>query len=487
MSASDFNVKDGLLGLGQDVLLEVIHQMHSLRDLQNFVGLCNQTFDLTEHPRFLWSTETAGSDITGTKAFILKRAPHVNTVTDPEADDMHKEDVIYSIFDITEQEECPDIESQRILSMGILHKSLRIDSNSSYFAYAILYIDGKNKLHKLPLSMPPEGHEDKHIKQTQEWCDSIKLPPATEKYVRVKTQGSFTIVQTDKGKLYFRGMNSSGTWQESEEFITFAPFNDENGVVQSSLGPSRIKSFYFEDLRQYYILENGAVFLTGCRQDFLSHPEAGNMQGDGLIEITDSTKFKPKYLDCIRGAIPQTEGPYGVFGTFKPVRYYRRMRNFLMEDGTVFLRTYQSTDKTDSFLFSPMDKDKFFNGEKIVTMCHFSREVYVTESGRVLIVAGDRLNDEVEEDLKNPKWTHQVPFSVNRLKKVILPTDSSILYYKDDGRFYRQYNEKVGEEDKPLKEVTEMLTKRSEDKRFPGGMLAKHYCHCGLQYFFLFE
>ncbi|KAK2940648.1 hypothetical protein BLNAU_24447 [Blattamonas nauphoetae] len=420
MSASDFNIKDGLLGLGQDVLLEVIHQMHSLRDLQNFVGLCKQTYKLTEHPRFLWSTETAGSDITGTRAFILNGAPHVNTVTDPVAYVMHKEDVIGSIFDITEQEECPDIESQRILSMGIIHKSLLIDSSISYFAYAILYIDGKNKLH------------------------NIKLPPETEKYVRVKTQGSFTIVKTDKGKLYFRGMNSSGTWQESEEFITFAPFNDENGVVQSSLGPSRIRSFYFEDVRQYYILENGAVFLT----------EAGPMQGDGLIEITDSTKFKPKYLDCIRGNIPQQEGPYGVFGTFKPVRYYHRMRNFLMEDGTVFLRTFQSVDqKSFCSSSSPMDKDKFFTGEKIVTMCHFSREVYVTESGR----------------------------------KVILPTDSSILYYKDDGRFFRQYNEKVGVEDKPLMEVTEMLTKRSEDKRFPGGMLAKHYCHCGLQYFFLFE
>ncbi|KAK2948160.1 hypothetical protein BLNAU_16869 [Blattamonas nauphoetae] len=453
MSASDFNIKDGLLGLGQDVLLEVIHQMHSLRDLQNFVGLCKQTYKLTEHPRFLWSTETAGSDITGTRAFILNGAPHVNTVTDPVAYVMHKEDVIGSIFDITEQEECPDIESQRILSMGIIHKSLLIDSSISYFAYAILYIDGKNKLHKLPLSMPTKGHQDKTIKLTQDWCDSIKLPPETEKYVRVKTQGSFTIVKTDKGKLYFRGMNSSGTWQESEEFITFAPFNDENGVVQSSLGPSRIRSFYFEDVRQYYILENGAVFLTGYRLDFLSRPEAGPMQGDGLIEITDSTKFKPKYLDCIRGNIPQQEGPYGVFGTFKPVRYYRRMRNFLMEDGTVFLRTFQSVDQKASFLFSPMDKDKFFTGEKIVTMCHFSREVYVTESGR----------------------------------KVILPTDSSILYYKDDGRFFRQYNEKVGVEDKPLMEVTEMLTKRSEDKRFPGGMLAKHYCHCGLQYFFLFE
>ncbi|KAK2952793.1 hypothetical protein BLNAU_12261 [Blattamonas nauphoetae] len=482
---STFNVRGGLLGLGQDVLLDIIHEMRSLRDLQTFLGSCNQTFDLTGHPRFLWSTETAAADVTGTKALIVKRAPNVTAILNPKPDQIHQDDITTTVFDITRATDVTDTESRRILSMGVIHKNIRLDSNSSYFAYGIIYIDGKNRLHKQAISLTG-AQADKHAAKTQSWIDSIELPPANEKYVRIKTQGAFTIIQTERGQLWFRGMTENGTWEESEVFKTFAPFDDESGLVPSSLGPSRVRSFYFEDLRQHYILENGAVFLTGCRQDFLSHPEAGQMAGDGLLELTDSARFRPKYVAALRGEVAETVGDFGLFGVFKPVKYFRRMRTFLMADGTVFARTYEAPEKSDSFLFTPLDRGKFFGGEKIVSMAHFVRDVYVTESGRVLVFQGERSIAAYPGDLGRPKFVHQLPFPVSRLKEVLLPTEDSMVYYKDDGRFYFVGNAKAGEQEETV-DVSENVVKYSADTTFPQGMLTKHYCHCGMQYFFLFE
>ena len=35
MSVSDFNVKNGILGLGSDIMIEIIGNMTSIRDVQN--------------------------------------------------------------------------------------------------------------------------------------------------------------------------------------------------------------------------------------------------------------------------------------------------------------------------------------------------------------------------------------------------------------------------------------------------------------------
>ncbi|KAA6401215.1 MAG: hypothetical protein EZS28_003259 [Streblomastix strix] len=49
---SEYNVIGGFLGLGQDILLEVIRQISELRDLQQFLIINTKTFRLKDHMHF---------------------------------------------------------------------------------------------------------------------------------------------------------------------------------------------------------------------------------------------------------------------------------------------------------------------------------------------------------------------------------------------------------------------------------------------------
>ncbi|KAA6393985.1 MAG: hypothetical protein EZS28_010485 [Streblomastix strix] len=49
---SEYNVICGFLGLGQDILLEVIHQISELCDLQQFLIINTKTFKLKDHMHF---------------------------------------------------------------------------------------------------------------------------------------------------------------------------------------------------------------------------------------------------------------------------------------------------------------------------------------------------------------------------------------------------------------------------------------------------
>lgn len=75
-----FNIPGGLLGIGEDLMLELIHEMRSLRDVENvfpffipcrqthgffrfsfshkFLVLNRITYDLIKHERFSWAVDT---------------------------------------------------------------------------------------------------------------------------------------------------------------------------------------------------------------------------------------------------------------------------------------------------------------------------------------------------------------------------------------------------------------------------------------------
>ncbi|KAA6369910.1 MAG: hypothetical protein EZS28_034563, partial [Streblomastix strix] len=49
----EYNVKDGLTGLGLDILLEVLAETPSEKDARRLVAVSKQTLKLKDHPRFL--------------------------------------------------------------------------------------------------------------------------------------------------------------------------------------------------------------------------------------------------------------------------------------------------------------------------------------------------------------------------------------------------------------------------------------------------
>ncbi|KAA6381399.1 MAG: hypothetical protein EZS28_023073, partial [Streblomastix strix] len=54
----EYNVVGGLLGLGQDILLEVLSEMRFIPNAIQFLGICKKTFQLKNHSRFYKIIET---------------------------------------------------------------------------------------------------------------------------------------------------------------------------------------------------------------------------------------------------------------------------------------------------------------------------------------------------------------------------------------------------------------------------------------------
>ncbi|KAA6379759.1 MAG: hypothetical protein EZS28_024713 [Streblomastix strix] len=48
----EYNVVDGINGLGQDIMLDLLTQMMNIVDLQQLIGTCKKTYKLKDHPRF---------------------------------------------------------------------------------------------------------------------------------------------------------------------------------------------------------------------------------------------------------------------------------------------------------------------------------------------------------------------------------------------------------------------------------------------------
>lgn len=477
--ASDFNVANGLMGIGQDMMLEIIHEMTSLRDVQQFLGISKATKSLISHDRFGWSTETAAADRTGTKALICRRLPMVAIVVDPKLTDEKKSKLERYIFDITKEPEIEYKEAQRIKSFCCQYKNLRIDSNSSFFAWCAIYIDGLGILHKKLINFGDYDDIKEKLPNATKWADSIELPPPTERFVRVKTGGNFTIAQHVNGDLWTRGWTDNGTWTEEEKFSLLPKFKTQDGMMNSHLGLSKIKDFHFEGVRAVILLENGCVFLFGSTSEFQPYDPA--IPADGFIEITDP-KYKPMFVDALCGSVDKSPGPYGIFGVHKPVKYFKRMNAFLTENGPVLIRIVNEVDRKNQFYYTALDSKKFFGGEDIVQMNHHVDEMYVTKSGKCYITSGLRAVTEMEADLLNPRATRQLDFSVSRLKALILCKHTHVTLFRDDGKLITLDLEKEG-----TKDETAYATELSTDEANPNGMVLKWYGHCGLQYYFLYE
>ncbi|KAA6394363.1 MAG: hypothetical protein EZS28_010109 [Streblomastix strix] len=50
--ASQYNVDSGLLGLGELILMQIINEIQSIKDVVQVIGVCKKTFILKDHERF---------------------------------------------------------------------------------------------------------------------------------------------------------------------------------------------------------------------------------------------------------------------------------------------------------------------------------------------------------------------------------------------------------------------------------------------------
>ena len=428
---------------------------------------------------------TSTVDRTGTKAVITLRLPHVRYLTQVNPPQEDLDSVNAFVFDVTKETDITPANARRIKSMTVQYKNIRIDTNSSLFAHAIIYVDGIGRLRKklVEFAEPPEIQAKKPL--AERWIESIKLPPETEAFVKVRSSGNFTMALSTKGELWTRGWTDEGLYTPSEEFSVLPRFHAPEGIYNTTLGPARVRDFAFDGIHVIIIFDNGAVWAFGSIQEFCGyHP---SVPSDGLVELTDSSKMKPRFeFDPIVGHLDRSEGPYGIFGKYKVVKYFKRMFAFLTEDGIPIIRVTKEIDHKNTYWYCPIDINQHFGGQKIVNMNHHLEDLYITENGESYSFWPDRYDNELEEAFSTRKANRFIGFDVRHLKASFLCRHDSVTLLLDDGKLL-SLNLQAGHEEEDGVDVSEHVVKYSKDEEHPEGMIIKWYAQAALSCYFLFE
>lgn len=484
---TDFNIADGLMGIGKDLMIDLITQMTSFRDVQNFLGICKKTKDLINHERFPNAIKTAAKDETGTKALILRRLPRVNTVVDENITEEDKDNLETVLFDVTKKEDIINADAKRIRSLAVQYKSIRIDSNSSFFGHAMIYVDGLGQLRKELVDFDDLDDIPEKRPLVQKWMDSIELPPTNIKFVRVRSSGNFTMALAEDGSLWTRGWNEDGTWTESERFSLLNRFKSENGALTTEAGPAHVIDFSFEVIHVNIIFDNGAVWSFGSIQEFANYKTQDyDIKSEGFVELT-SKKLKPVFEKTITDEVAPATPQYGIFGDHKVVKYFRKIYAFLTEDGIPIIRYVVNNNTENKFYYTPIDL-KYFGGEKIVQMNHYIDDVYITETGKCYFVKRDRYDDLLKEIFTTPRVKLELGFEIGALKRAFLCRHESVALLHIDGTLYKKditHPEKKPEE--TLTNVSAFAEELSQDEKNQNGMIIKYYTQASLSCYFLFE
>ena len=301
---------------------------------------------------------------------------------------------------------------------------------------------------------------------------------------RLKPSSGSDPAETLQWHYWTRGWTNDGVWTENKEFSVLPRFKTDDGLYQTSLGKSRVKSFSFDAIHVIIIFENGAVWAFGSIQEFAGYHRS--IPSDGFVELTDSSKLKPHFFDCTSDGIPEEEGPYGIFGKYKPVKYFRHMYAFLSEDGVPIVRVIHEIDHRNTYWYSPLNIKKQFGGKKIVNMNRHLDDLYIAEDGECFSYWPDRYTTEIGEALANRKANRRLPFDVQHLKASLLCRHEYVTVLRDDGRLL-SVNLERGHETEGPKDVSQLVVNYSKDETHPDGMTIKWYGQANLPCYFLFE
>ncbi|KAA6365301.1 MAG: hypothetical protein EZS28_039172 [Streblomastix strix] len=262
----------------------------------------------------------------------------------------------------------------------------------------------------------------------------IELPPKSVQFAEVQQTNSGMMALTIDGQLWlcylkyyqFAENRTSGQWRENHHFIT------QNGLIQSSLGLSKIRPFSNGNYgSEIIILENGAVFIQ----------DESYIDKFQFTDLTYSSKMKPKFIDQVCGQLSDEIGPFGVFGTFHVVKDCGG-ESFLTADWIIIQKVYQVYDR-ESYLYTPIDP-KWFLGDRIALIhyiplvqqdCWSSYRVYITQSGQVIILFNDDkllYTDTIIEVLSNPSSVFQLPFPIDEMTPSIMGDWGYISVLKKD-------------------------------------------------------
>ncbi|KAH7830660.1 uncharacterized protein MONOS_6306 [Monocercomonoides exilis] len=305
-----------------DLLLEIISNLPTLKDIQNFLALNRRTKSIIKHKHFEWAVSTALSSSLGSQILVFERLPYVASVLQPPVQENH---VYYNcfLFDIKRNFSETNPLAKTVISTAMALKNVVTGSESCCFGICFVYVDGLGFMHKVPFSFHKPRLEQE-VDALQAYYKHLTLPPAEERFIKVKSYGCLMFALSRQGDLWTRGITEKGGVIDDDRFVRHQCWEaDEHGMINSSLGKSRIKDFFIEANRSFIILENGAVFVFGSLTEFIPYqgsagPFTDPLQGvednstvttskskklstNGLIEITNSRLFGPRFVKELLG------------------------------------------------------------------------------------------------------------------------------------------------------------------------------------------
>ncbi|KAK2962327.1 hypothetical protein BLNAU_2570 [Blattamonas nauphoetae] len=426
-SVSDFNIAGGLLGLSEDVQLNIIREMSSLHDVQNFLVLSQSSFLLKDNHRFKWAVHTAASSIQGTK-FVM--AP----------------DLLHSITDITQlspqalrkSEKPPsfvaEIDPRREPELSMIHsccvtcRSRLSVKDQILFLWICFYVDGDGRLHKA-LVPSPTLNTANLMALAQSELDSIIMPNTQKRFRFVCANPSIVVAVTvgtiHNCEVYVLNMTGVGEFslsstftkltvslpyichirtQNQQEHLDLCPPNRTTLIFveepRPSTLPPHITHVEFEQLRFFLFISTGQVISIGMTNVFAEYTALAEYVA---IDLTHSDNFSPLFLAPFAGNLDRTKGQWGLFGHYRPISYFPQTYTFLCENGILVKRAVQIVNKTRKSKWVALDPDQYFNGERcvFVTTCG-SADLYLFNTGRVMLVRGGNHIDEIHDNLLHP-------------------------------------------------------------------------------------
>ncbi|KAA6400494.1 MAG: hypothetical protein EZS28_003978 [Streblomastix strix] len=422
---------------------------------------------------------------TGTKVIWLRKVRQLKTILLPQPPIQLLKEVILAPIDIFRlNEDNPQPESQIFKSVALIQKQIRnIDGSSSFFGNAVVYINGIGQLKKQILSFQ-DADANVRANNQYEWFLKIILPPDDVQFSSVKSAGMYTLALSVTGQLWSRGIKPNGTIEESDRFAVNPHFQAKDGLIPSSIGASNIISYAWEGHRAIIILQNGAVFAYGQLQELQSYDN--KIPVEGIIELTDSKRFSPKFSDKLRGQISNDVGQFGIFGTHKVIKYIRKMNAFLTEGGLVISRYYINTPGKVQLLYTPLDP-QWFGGETVVKMYHIAKEAYVLQSGRFIVTEGNKEEEALGNDIKQPYATGNLPFSLNELQSIIMISEPYITFLRKNGQLISVQMLYADDKLPEIIDVTSLPAELAREKDEDQEMTIKKIGRCSYFCYILYE
>lgn len=82
-SASEYNVIGGILGLGNNIMMDILSEVYEMRDFQEIIVVCKKTYCLKDHFRFYDILTHLLHRNTFTRALIIEGQDEIETVINP--------------------------------------------------------------------------------------------------------------------------------------------------------------------------------------------------------------------------------------------------------------------------------------------------------------------------------------------------------------------------------------------------------------------